>query len=244
LNFSFCLPSRGVKGPVLKMLDSFERTTRWKDKIEFLIAIDEGNKDIIEDIEKQKYSFPVLFFERPKTRDFTNDYYNWLATRSVGKIIAAFNDDAWMRTDRWDEKILRTVSEWGVSVFCLDVPDTARLKYKHTFPCFPFVSRRALCSMGFLLVPEVKMFPADKVTFSIYEHAQRVIPIRDVLIEHEHSMDYSGEKKFMFDCFKEDREGKEIIDISEYIYKALLVSQSDALRKSKLRRIVNIIKEK
>jgi hypothetical protein len=242
MNFSFVLPVRGDREPVIKMLDSFERTTKWKKDIEFLIAIDEGKTDIVGEVEKEDYSFPIMFFERPKTKDFTNTYYNWLATRTTGKIIAAFNDDAWMRTDEWDKKILRTVSSWGITTYCLDVPDTARIKYKNQFPCFPFVSRRAMCSLGFLLIPEVKMYPADKVTFGIYEHSQRVIQIRDVMIEHEHSMDYTGEKKFMMDCFTEDYDKVKEIDLSQHIYKLLLVSQSDALRKPKLVKILEAIK--
>ena len=50
MNFSIVLPSSGNKQQILKMLSSFERTTRYKDKIEFLIAIDEGNSRIIADV--------------------------------------------------------------------------------------------------------------------------------------------------------------------------------------------------
>lgn len=244
MNFSIILPSRGEQKAVFKMLDSFERTTRYKNKIEFLIAIDEGKTEIKDAVYTRGYSFPILFFERPKTKDFTNDYYNWLADRSCGKNIIVFNDDAWMRTNRWDEKILRAIDESGFSIYCLDIPDTARIKYKHQFPCFPCVSRRAFCTLGFVLIPEVRIFPADQVTFAIYEHAKRVIPIRDVLIEHEHIMDYSGNKKEMMDVFLEDKEKMRKIDVSPYIYKILLAGQSDIKRSNKLKRIINILKER
>lgn len=244
MNFSFVLPSRGNKDDVLKMLDSFERTTKHKDKIEFLIAIDEGKTDIVDIVNNQNYSFNVTFYERPKTKDFTNDYYNWLASRTKGENIFAFNDDAWMRTKDWDVKCLRAIEESCFSIYCLDVLDTARMQYRNDFPCFPCVSRRALCTLGFLLSPEVRMFPADKVTSAIYQHAERMISVQDVLIEHEHSIDYSGEKKELMDIFLEDREKQQNIDISRYIHRILLAGQSDCKKYSKLKRIINILKEK
>ena len=244
MNFSIVLPSLGNKQQILKMLSSFERTTRYKDKIEFLIAIDEGNSRIIADVPRGTFSFDITFFERPKTKDFTNDYYNWLADRSTGKNIMVFNDDAWMRTQDWDAKILREIADSRWSIYCLDIPDTARMKYKHTFPCFPCVSRRAFCTLGFVLCKDIKMYPADKVTFAIYENAQRVIPIRNVIIEHEHVTETDESKKHMYEAFLEDHKNKANVDISDYVYKILLAGQSDIKRFGKLRRIINIIKEK
>ena len=244
MEFSFVLPTLGDYSRMRKMLDSFERTTRYKDKIEFLIAVDTGNTDIIKAIEGCKYSFSIKFFERDKTNDFTNDYYNWLADRSVGDNIITFNDDAWMRTNHWDVKLLRKIKEIGKSVYLIDIPDTARIKYKNQFPCFPLVSRRAFCTLGFALCPKIRMFPADKVTFEIYRQSGLVREIRNILIEHEHSLDYTGDKKRMLDIFLEDQESQKAVDIGEYIYKLMLVSANDSKEPSKIQRIINIIKEK
>jgi hypothetical protein len=241
MNFSIVLPSAGKPERVLKMLDSFQRTTKHLDKIEFLIAVDEGNTNIFNIVNERYYNFEISFYERPKTKDFTNDYYNWLADRSKGKNIMVFNDDAWMRTDGWDVKILRAIDESCLSIYCLDIPDTARIKYKHTFPCFPCVSRRAMCTLGFVLCKDVKMFPADKFTFTIYEKAERVIPIRNVLIEHEHEL---VGKERMFEIFNEEVEKLKTLDLSPYIYKILLAGQSDCKRLSKFKKIINILQEK
>ena len=105
MNFSFCCPTLGNKAMIRKTLESFERTTYYKDKIEFLFAIDEGNEETISYINSQKYSFPVKFFECKKTDDFVKDYYNFLANRSLGENVIPFNDDAWMRTNKWDVKL-------------------------------------------------------------------------------------------------------------------------------------------
>jgi len=227
-----------------KMFDSFERTTKHKDKIEFLLAVDTGNTEIIKAIEGCKYSYSIKFFERDKTKDFTNDYYNWLADRTIGDNIITFNDDAWMRTNHWDVKLLRKIKEIGKTVYMIDIPDTARIKYKNPFPCFPLISRRAFCTLGFALCPKVRMYPADKVTYEIYKQSNLVTEVRNILIEHEHSMDYSNGKQHMLDIYLEDQQEQKAIDIGEYIYKLLLVTANESREPSKLKRIMHIIKEK
>jgi len=246
MNFSFVLPSRGDYNRLKKMFDSFERTTKYKNKIEFLLAVDTGNTDIIKAIKGCKYSFYIQFYERDKTRDFTNDYYNWLADRTIGDNIITFNDDAWMRTNNWDKKLLNRINEIPTSVYMLDIPDTARVKYNHRFPCFPLISRRAFCTLGFALCPKIKMFPGDQVTTAIYQEANIVFPVRNVLIEHEHSMDYSegSGKKHMLDIFDEDSDSRKQIDLTEYIYRLLHVSANYRKEPTKIQRIINIIKEK
>lgn len=251
MNFSFVLPSRGEKDPVLKMLDSFERTTNNKKGIEFLIAIDEGNTKIVDIVNKRNYGFNIQFFERPQTDDFTNDYYNWLADRSVGRNVVAFNDDAWMRTNDWDYKILKTVGQYNRNIYMLDLIDTARIKYGNRFPCFPCISRRAFATMGWLLHPKIPIYPADKVTHDVYRRCDRVIPIMDVLIEHEHKPETDESKMRMFNLFKnnntlkKDENGVPQIDIGDDIVKLSKIASSDGpLRLNKLTRILNILKEK
>ena len=245
MNFSFCLPTLGNHKLVRTFLDSLERTTHDKKNIEVLFAIDEGKTGIIEYVDSHKYSFAIKWYERPATRDFTNDYYNYLASRSTGSNIIAFNDDAWIRTQDWDKKILRTIREYGWSIYMLDIPDTARIKYKNNFPCFPCVSRRALNTVGWLLCKDVPMYPADLVTHNIYNHVDRVIPIRDVLIEHDHVMETDPSKARMMEIFLEDKKSKEgkPIDVSDYVLRLSDAISSENYKKpSKLNRILNIIR--
>ena len=245
-DFSVILPSRGVKEPVLKMLDSFERTTRKKDKLEFLIAIDDGEVDIVKTVLSQKYTFDIRFYHRPVTDDFTNDYYNWLAIRTRGMNILGFNDDAWMRTDAWDDIIRRTIDEYGWDVYMCDITDTAQVKYGNPFPCFPMVSRKALCTVGFLIPPVVRMYPGDKLTHQMYGVLRRIIKIPDVLIEHDHIHESDSSKDKMMRVFHEDldRLKGEPINLSVYIEKLMDVTLGQKEKPSKLKRIINIIKEK
>lgn len=244
MNFSFVLPTLGNEALVLTLLESLERTTKWKDKIEVLFAIDEGKTDIIKFVQGRTYSFPIRFFERPQTRDFTNDYYNYLANRSRGQNIIAFNDDAWMRTKDWDQKILNTIKAYGWSIYMLDIPDSARIKYQNMFPCFPCVSRRALNTLGFLLNKDIPMYPADKATHAIYYHAKRVIPIRDVLIEHDHIIESDPSKSKMMEIFKESNVFNKTVSVGDYILKLAVAAGSEGSGMNrKFRRIMNIIKE-
>jgi len=136
MNFSFVLPTLGNKYNLRSFLSSLERTTKDKKKIEVLLAVDEGRLDITRFVESLKLSYRVEIFQRPQTKDFSNDYYNWLANRSTGKNIIAFNDDAWIRTQDWDAKLLTAIKEYGWSVYMLDIPDTARIKYQNNFAFF------------------------------------------------------------------------------------------------------------
>lgn len=228
---------------VLRFLNSLERTTKHKDRIEVLFAIDTGKTEIIDHVWREGYSFDITFYERDKTVDFTNCYYNYLANHSVGKNIIAFNDDAWMRTQDWDVKIMREIKAYGWSVYMCDIPDTARLKYGHKFPCFPCVSRRAVNTLGWLLCKDVRIYPADNLTHAVYNEIKRVIPIRDVLVEHEHVLESDESKARMMEIFNEDM--KKNIDLTEYIMKLAVLSGTENNKKySKINRIVNILQER
>lgn len=244
MNFSFVLPTLGNPKLVCKFLDSLQRTTKHKNKIEVLFAIDEGKIEIINIVDEMKYAFSIKWFERPKTNDFTNDYYNFLANHSNGKNIIAFNDDAWIRTQDWDEKILRKIKEYNWSIYMVDIPDTARIKYGHLFPCFPCVSRRGMNTLGWLLCEKVRMYPADMATYGIYKDINRVIHIDNVLVEHEHILESDVSKSKMMDIYREDFKNGSI-DLRGYSERLEIASRSDGSKKTnKINRIFNILTEK
>ena len=127
----------------------------------------------------------------------------------------------------------------------LDIPDTARIKYKNNFPCFPCVSRRALNTVGWLLCKDVPMYPADLVTCEVYHTIKRIIPIRDVLIEHDHIKETDPSKSRMMEIFKEDQERKQSagVDITGDVLKLSVAAASENnKRQNKINRIINILK--
>lgn len=244
MNFSFVLPTLGNPKLVCKFLDSLQRTTRHKNKIEVLFAIDEGKTEIINIVANREYTFSIKWFERPVTDDFTNDYYNFLANHTTGKNIIAFNDDAWMRTQDWDEKILRKIREYRWSIYMVDVPDTARIKYGHLFPCFPCVSRRGMNTLGWLLCEKIRMYPADMATYEVYKSIGRVIQIDNVLVEHEHIKESDKSKSRMMKIYKQDLK-REPFDLNVYIDRLAIASKTDGMKRTnKINRILNILTEK
>ena len=248
MDFSFFLPSRGEHDALKLMLDSFERTTHKKDQIEILLLFDEGTaKDAPDFIQSQNYGFEIKWFYRPKSDWWTRDYLNFLADRTAGTNICAFNDDAWIKTVNWDDKIRRHIKESGWSIYFIDIPDSARIKYGHTFPCFPMIARKGMVVLGKFFDERVKIYPADRVLFEIYHHSGRIIKANDVYIQHDHILEWKDPKKTnLMKVFKEQTKAGELsnIDVTDEVIAILRWGQEDFKKKpSKLSRIINIIKE-
>lgn len=247
MDFSFILPSRGKISDIVKMLDSFERTTKNKDELEILFVFDHGTYNgIPEYINSLKYGFITKFYYQPHSTWWTRDYFNFLANRTAGDNICAFNDDAWMKTNHWDVKIKKAIQETGWSIYMVDIPDSARIKYQHTFPCFPMISRKGMNAVGFFFHEQVKVYPADKVLHEVYNKIERVIPIDNVLIQHDHILESDCSKSKLMEVFIEQRDKGELnIDITKDVVNLLRDCSKDSCKKkSKLSKILNIIKEK
>jgi glycosyltransferase involved in cell wall biosynthesis len=243
-DFSIILPSRGDKDNVKKMLDSIERTTTNKDAIEVLFAIDEGKTDIRNFVRGQDYSYDIYFYERPKTRNFSQDYYNWLANRSCGCNVWGFNDDAWIATDGWDSIIKKKIKETGWSVYLVDTHDTTKSHPGNYFCTFPMVSRRSIGIMGYFLHPRVRMYPADQVIFDTFKAVQRIIDANEIIVQHDHIVEVDASKSLMMEVLYEDRElwKKDPIDVRNEIIRLMRVGEKD-YKPSKLKRIINILQE-
>ena len=242
--FSIILPTRGQPGYVKKFLDSIERTTSNKDSIEILFAIDEGQRDICGFVEKQFYSFDIQFFERPKTNNFSVDYYNWLADRSNGENIWVLNDDAWIMSHGWDITILSKIKEHKWPVYLVDTHDSTKANPGNYFCTFPMISRKAFELLGYVLHPRVRMFPADKVAFDLFKMVDRIIDANDVWIQHDHITEADPSKSRMMKIFKEDQElWKECPIKLKVDAIKLLQHKGDDYRESKIKRIIKILQE-
>lgn len=243
-NFSIVLPSRGNKDHVKKMLDAFEVTTSDKDAIEVLLAIDEGKKDIRDFVSGQDYNFDIYFYERPKTRNFSQDYYNWLANRSHGCNVWGFNDDAWVTTYDWDNIINKKIKETNWSIYLVDTHDTTKSHPGNYFCTFPMVSRKAICTMGFFLHPRVRVFPSDQVIFDTFKAANRIIDANEVIVYHNHIAETDESKSMMMEILNEDRElwKKDPIDVRNEVIRLMRVGEKD-YKPSKFKRIIKILQE-
>jgi hypothetical protein len=244
MDFSLILPTLGEERLVKRFLDSIERTVKKKDLIEVLFAIDEGKTDIIEFVNKQNYTFTIKWFERPITDNFSDDYYNWLATRSVGDNVMTCNDDIVLRTHHWDEIARKKIKKYRWSVYLLDTLESTRGTVNKDFCCFPIVSRRAINEIGFIFFPQIRMYPADKVTYNLFKKIGRIIPAHDIVIGSHYVPENTNGRKWKI--FQEDiANGRMEVDITVPAMRLLLVGKNDPgpKRDSKIARIISIIAE-
>jgi len=244
MKFSIIMPTRGDEKNVEKLLDSIERNTRDKKSIEVLFAIDEGERSIINFVDGKKYSFRVEFFERPKTDNFSKDYYNWLANKSCGENIWVLNDDAWIITNDWDAIILKKIKEHRWDTYLVDTHDSTKINPGNYFCTFPMISRKACGLLGYTLHPRVRIFPADKVAFDTFKAIDRIIDANEILIQHDHIVEADKSKSKMMKIFEEDKEiwAKEPIDLRNDIVR-LLKYAGQNYKESKLTRIIKILQE-
>jgi hypothetical protein len=245
MDFSLILPTLGDERLVKRFFDSIERTTKKKDLIEVLLAIDEGKTDIIDFVEKQKYSFSIKWFERPITDNFSDDYYNWLADRSTGDNVMTCNDDISFKTNHWDEIAREKIKKHRWSVYLIDTLESTRGVINQDFCCFPIVSRKAINEIGFIFFPQIRMYPADKVIYSLFNEIGRVIPAHDIVLSSTYVPEDKNGRKWKI--FQEDvASGNVEINITQQVTRLLLVSRNDLgpKRASKIDRIIRIIKEK
>jgi len=98
-------------------------------------------------------------------------------------------------------------------------------------------------TLGWILCKDVPMYPADKITHSVYYHARRIIPIRNVLIEHEHVIESDPSKARMMEIFRENAAQNKPVIIGDYILKLAVVAAGENNKKfNKINRIINILK--
>jgi glycosyltransferase involved in cell wall biosynthesis len=208
IDFSIIFPTRNnVKG-LKRFFNSLERTTKRKDRLEVLIAVDDDDEQLKEICEAtSKYSFDIQIYLTQRTDNFSDDYYNFLSSKANGRNIWACNDDIWIRTDGWDNLIRQAIKRVGWSIYMVDVNDSTRF-HKETnqvWPCFPMVSKEAIDVMGFLFYPQIRVYPADKVIYQLFLNIVRVIECLDVEVVHDHIPETSPAKSRLMRLFLEDK---------------------------------------
>ena len=244
-DFSIVLPTRGSRRDVLQMLNSLERTTLKKKELEVLFAIDTGKTVIIDQVKKEKYQFDIKFFERDKTKNFSEDYYNWLGNKSEGLNIMCFNDDAYFLTQGWDEIIREQIIKHRWSIYLIDTFDTTKTKKGNNFCTFPMFPRKAFNVLGYLLHPKIRMYPADHIAYQLYSAAGRIIDCNKVIIEHDHVHELDPSKSYMWDIFQEDLNGSDKrLDLRDDLLKLLEAGRGDLgpKPKGKLSKILDIVR--
>lgn len=198
MKFSIVLPTRGNVSGLKKMLRAIDETVSSPGNVEVLVAVDNDDPQY-QEIRSLTTKFVYRVFQVERSENFSRDYYNFLASKSYGDAIQAFNDDAYYITKNWDEKIRTKVQD--SRIWLADIYDTTRTYGTGNQPCFPMVSRKAYQALGFLLHPNIKTYPADRILYEVYKKAECVIDCTDVQIQHDRQHD---KKERIMNIFREN----------------------------------------
>lgn len=230
MQYSIILPTRNNIPGLRKALDAFERTSHDKACFEVLLAVDTDDVQgkLIEGL-SASYTFPVHVYHTQPTDNFSDDYYNFLASKSKGANIWAFNDDAYILTDGWDRIISKTIKDSGKGSFYLvDIHDTTRDHNGEIWPCFPMISRAAVNVMGFFFYPQVRIWPADKVAYGLFNKIESVIDCAAVQVRHEHVQENDPSKSRLARIFIEDKKaGRLNVNITTEVMRLLLATNRE-----------------
>lgn len=183
MKYSIVLPSKGSISGVRTLLSSLDRTVTNAGNVEVLIVCDDDDTAYADEIRQIRTSFVCKVFQRERQENFSDGYYNWLAAKTIGDAIQVFNDDAWYVTKGWDEIIREKV--FGKKIWMADILDNTRFNMSGQQPCFPMVSRAAYKALGFVLHPQIKVYPADRKIFEVYQIAGKVVKCHEVQIQHD-----------------------------------------------------------
>jgi len=201
MDFSLVLPTKGNLPGLLNLVTSFIDKAKDKDCIEFLIAVDMDDPELYK-LEESVKGYPVKVFRTYPTDNFNRDYFNWLTWKSCGKSIWCMNDDVVMTTQDWDEIIREKIH--GKEFYFVDTWDTTHEQGGISFPRFPLISRASVDVIGFLMYPQVRTYPADRVIYDLYRRLDLIVPCHEVKLQHDWVESTDPSKSKMLRIFMED----------------------------------------
>ncbi len=208
IDFSIIIPCRyNIEG--LKVtLDAFEIFTKQKDKLEVILVVDSDDNELSKYAELLlNYTFCIRLIEVEHSDNFCRDYYNYGVSKSTGENIMCFNDDCYMQVNGWDDIIRQEIEKnyHFKGVYLIDLFDSTHEDDNQSFPRFPMLSRKVVDLFGFFFYPQVRMWPADKILFSIFNSVGNIIKCHKVKMQHDHVYALDVSKTRMWRIFNEDK---------------------------------------
>jgi glycosyltransferase involved in cell wall biosynthesis len=182
--FSIIFPTRNNITELVKALSSIESKTVDKDGLEVLLAVDD---DDVTDYDGLKYGYDLIIHRVKRSKNFSDDYFNFLASKSVGKNIWVFSDDVTIETKNWDDIAMSKAGD--KKIYMLDTFDSTRYFACGNQACFPIISRGAYNALGWIFYPKVRMYPSDRILYDIYKRARVIIPCQEVKLFHDRKID-------------------------------------------------------
>lgn len=182
IRFSIVFPTRERPDLLRSLLNSLVENTFNLESIEVLIAIDNDDKTDYEFIEL--YSF-VKFFRVPQSLNFSENYYNFLASNTVGNWIITANDDCRFETKNWDIIAFDTLKDKSNVIYgwIEDGLGKFRAQGQGSYCCFPLQGRRGYEALKFIFPARIPTWGADIWAAALYKQISSSI-ILPITIKH------------------------------------------------------------
>ena len=177
-------PSRGRPARLESMAESLFRTAASPERVELVLRLDEDDPDL------PGYGRVLAGDERGRiTRIFgprrsIPEALNAIAPSLEHDVIGTAADDVLFRTAAWDCEVERALGDGGRAAIA--VPMDGR-EERRGLRCTHFFATRAwVRTVGHLLHPDYEHFWADTNIADIAARADRLVWMREVLVEHLH----------------------------------------------------------
>lgn len=176
IKFSIIFPTRERTKLLKSFLDSIYKNTYCIEEIEVLIAIDED--DVTDYSFLTEYKF-LQSFSVKRSLNFSQDYYNFLASKSKGSWIITANDDCMCETKNWDHTVynILKVHNGVVYGFIEDGLGGFRVRGQREYCCFPLFGRIGYEALGYVFPGRIPTWGADIWAANLYHQVSSVVKL-------------------------------------------------------------------
>jgi glycosyltransferase involved in cell wall biosynthesis len=184
MKFSIVFPSRDRIDLLRNLLRSIAVTTYDLNHVEVLIAIDDDDKATYDFVYSLAYSF-VKPFKVPRSLNFSQDYYTFLANKSTGRWIITVNDDCVFETMLWDKLAFAVLDKLPGVIYgwSEDGLGDFRAHGHGEYCCFPLQGRAGIEAMGYVFPSRIPTWGADIWCKNIYDQVRSTVQL-PITIRH------------------------------------------------------------
>ncbi len=191
INFSVIFNTRGRSSILGGCLESFYSKAKYPDLVEFILKADLDDHSTIDEINRLSDKYPLLSYVSSQRPNSLNQSASSLAFLAKGRFVYGINDDIYMLTENWDEKILDKVNQFiesnkiqdDILYIKTDCNSVDRIKH-HGYASCPLISKKAIEFFNLYLPPNFVGLGADAAIYKLYSGIGRVVPTTEVIVDH------------------------------------------------------------
>jgi hypothetical protein len=185
---SLIIPTRKRIPAIKELLKTIEDNTKYPDRLEVCIYLDEDDIDTINSIKQlEKYSFHVKYWIG-KEGEHKKNMCGWnvaLDKIATGTIIALFADDFRIRSKHFDDIVYKTFDKFPDKIACV-YGDDGFVSKNLKIATFHFLHRNWINALPYWLPPYYSVDYVDTHIGDVADIIQRKIYVDELKIEHMH----------------------------------------------------------